>query len=275
MATPHSDPALQQLLQQLRPADTSAGRFLSLPGLSGYSVKITYPDAIWVARRRPQPDLPFVDRRREFRILKKLAHFGLTPPPVGANRQWLIVPWLQGEVFDPQRLSADYQQVSATLLRLHRLPLTGYRISISELLERYWQQCRLRDYRGFRYWQRLRQQGEPRPLRLAPLHMDLHAGNLIQTEQGVRLIDWEYAADGDIALDLAAWVLNDPSHQDRWLNHYAQLSGIAPGHLQQQVRRWQPWLRLLAASWYQLRAEQSDTPQLHALARESWQTLAF
>lgn len=275
MATPHSDPALQQLLQQLRPADASAGRFLSLPGLSGNSVKITFPDRVWVARSRPQPDLPFVDRLREYRILKKLARYGLTPAPLAANRQWLIVPWQQGETYSPQRLSADYRQVSAALWRLHRLPLTGYRISLSALLERYWQQCQQRNYRGFRYWQRLRRHGEPRPLRLVPLHMDLHAGNLIYTEQGISVIDWEYAADGDIALDLAALTLNDPEHQERWLEHYAQLSGIAPARLRQQVRRWQPWLQLLAASWYQLRAEQSADPQLCALARDSWQTLTF
>ena len=34
--------------------------------------------------------------------------------------------------------------------------------------------------------------------------MDIHPGNLLATGEGLRLIDWEYAADGDVALDIAA-----------------------------------------------------------------------
>jgi aminoglycoside phosphotransferase (APT) family kinase protein len=37
--------------------------------------------------------------------------------------------------------------------------------------------------------------------------MDVHAGNIVHTKAGLRLIDWEYAGDGDIALELAAvWI---------------------------------------------------------------------
>ena len=46
----------------------------------------------------------------------------------------------------------------------------------------------------------------------------------------------------------------------------------APG-LAQQIGRWQPWLQLLMASWYQLRAEQSQDDTLQRLAQASWQDL--
>lgn len=275
MATPHSDPALQQLLQQIRPAADTAGRFLSLPGLSGNSFKISYPEITLIARGQPQPPLPFVNRRREYRILKKLAAAGLVAAPLAGNHQWLIVPWQSGEALSPQAFTEACPKIITALIHLHRQPLTGYRLSISVLLEQYWQQCTQRSYPGFRYWQRLRRQGEPKPLRVAPLHMDLHAGNTLQSPQGIQFIDWEYAADGDVALDLAIIVLNDPSHPSRWLQQYAQQTGMDQQQLRQQVARWQPWLRLLAASWYQLRAEQSDDPQLFSLARDSWQTLTF
>lgn len=36
-------------------------------------------------------------------------------------------------------------------------------------------------------------------LRLGPLHMDVHGDNIVRTASGLRLIDWEYAGDGDIA----------------------------------------------------------------------------
>ena len=38
---------------------------------------------------------------------------------------------------------------------------------------------------------------------ISPLHMDVHAGNLVHSASGLKLIDWEYAGDGDIALELA------------------------------------------------------------------------
>lgn len=58
--------------------------------------------------------------------------------------------------------------------------------------------------------------GEPLPLRLAPLHMDVHAGNPVHSRDGLRLIDWEYAGDGDIAMELAA-VWTGSEHQRREL----------------------------------------------------------
>lgn len=70
MATPSIDPSLETLLRQYHPAGLSAGCFLSLPGLSGQSVKITLPDVTLVARQQPRQPLPFVDRRREYRVLK-------------------------------------------------------------------------------------------------------------------------------------------------------------------------------------------------------------
>ncbi len=115
--------------------------------------------------------------------------------------------------------------------------------------------------------------GEPHPLRLAPIHMDVHAGNLIVTTDGLRLIDWEYAADGDVALELAAICAVDPHQQTEWVAAYAQTMQLAPARLQQQIRRWQPWLHLLMASWYQLRAEQTQDETLQQLARASWQDL--
>jgi thiamine kinase len=73
------------------------------------------------------------------------------------------------------------------------------------LLETYWQQC-LPSRRTLFWLQQLkarRRQGEPLPLRLAPLHMDVMRQPGAQPD-GLRLIDWEYAGDGDIAMELAA-----------------------------------------------------------------------
>ena len=275
MVKPSIDPSLEKLLRQHHPAGLSAGCFLSLPGLSGQSVKITLPYTTLVARQQPRDPLPFVDRRREYRVLKKLAAGQLVLPPLAADRHWLVQPWQPGTELTPQTFSGQYAGITAQLIRLHHQPLTGYRLCFNRLLEQYWQLCHEHHIQWFRYWRRLRQRGEPAPLRLAPVHMDLHAGNVLQVENGFRFIDWEYTADSDIAVDLAIISMNDPQHASRWIACYARQSGIDPDHLSRQVRRWQPWLSLLAACWYQLRAEQTEHPQLRLLAGQSWQALSF
>ncbi|WP_349290190.1 MULTISPECIES: thiamine kinase [unclassified Tatumella] len=268
-----TDPSLLQLVRQYQPAEFSAGCFFPLPGLSGHSVKVILPSATLVARQQPLQPLPFVNRRREYRILKKLSASGLVAAPLGGNSRWLLSAWQPGEVFSPQQFSQQYRQICRTLLHLHRQPLTGYPVSVSVLLEQYWQLCRQRTHHWLKHWQRLQLRGEPAPLRLAPLHMDIHAGNLLSDREGCHFIDWEYAADGDIAIDLAIICLNDPQYEMRWITAYAQAAAVDRQLLQRQVQRWKPWLKLLMACWYQLRAEQTASPQMNTLARQSWQDL--
>lgn len=198
---------------------------------------------------------------------------GLAPQPVAGHRQGIVLTWCAGDALDEQRFSQQRPQIVALLRQLHQQPLTGYRLQLLPLLWRYWQLSPQRHHRWLRALRRLTQQGEPQPLRLAPLHMDLHAGNVIQSPEGLRLIDWEYAADGDVALELAAVCASDPPHQTDWLAEYAAAMQLPLPVLVQQVRRWQPWLRLLMASWYQLRAGQGDDDTLHQLARQSWEQI--
>ncbi|MGK3140987.1 thiamine kinase [Pantoea sp. C2G6] len=246
---------------------------IPLAGLTGHSQKIVSSHGTFIARPAPQPAIPFVNRQREFRLLRKLRATDLAPQPIAGNRHGIVLSWFPGEALDEARFSQQRPQIVALLQQLHRQPLTGYRLLLLPLLWRYWQLCPQRHHRWLRALQRLTRQGEPQPLRLAPLHMDLHPGNVIQQAQSVRLIDWEYAADGDVALELAAVGASDPQHQAEWIKEYAAAMQLSAEQLAQQVRRWQPWLRLLMASWYQLRAAQQDDATLQQMARQSWQQI--
>ncbi|MCY0518119.1 thiamine kinase, partial [Pseudomonas aeruginosa] len=162
-------------------------------------------------------------------------------------------------------------QLSGLLYDLHQQPRFGWRVSLTPLLAQYWQRCdpARRKPRWLRWHQRLRRQGEPRPLRLAPLHMDVHAGNIIHNESGLRLIDWEYAGDGDIALELAAvWIT--PGERRRLVEAYARRAAIDAQLLWRQVALWRPWVLLLMAGWYEMRWRQSGDRQFITLADEIW-----
>ena len=269
------DPSLLKLVRQSQPADVSAGCFLPLPGLSHHSFKIVLPQQILLARQQPLDPLPFVDRRREYRVLKKLSAGGVVARPLGYNRCWLLLSWQVGETLTSRQFAEYLRPVCHAMANLHHQPLTGYRLSLTALLEKYWQLCQHKTHHWLQFWQRLKSQGEPRPLRLVPVHMDIHAGNVLRVSEGCCFIDWEYTADADIALDLAVICLNDPMNEAQWIDYYAGISGLVPEQLARQVARWKPWLKLLMACWYQLQAEYIASPQMQGQARQYWQNLSF
>lgn len=270
------DPALRQLIRRQFPAAEAAGSFSALHGLTGLTGRVTVGERVLLARRQAQQPIPLVCRQREYRLLQRLAASGLAPAVYGYNRQWLLLEWLPGEVLEPREFPAQLPALLTLITHLHHQPLTGYPLQMLPLLQRYWQLCRQQHPRWLRALHKLARQGEPRPLRLAPLHMDIHAGNLLQSVGQLRLIDWEYAGDGDIALELAALIAANAlsiTQSQQLLADYAARNQLNVTRLARQVQRWQPWLRLLMASWYQLRAEQTGDIHLQQLAADSWRAL--
>lgn len=91
--------------------------------------------------------------------------------------------------------------------------------------------------------------------------MDIHAGNVLETPHGLRLIDWEYAADGDIALELAAMVRSNgwnAVQQHALVQRYVDAGGYRDlVLLQQQVNRWLPWVDYLMLMWFEVRWQQT------------------
>lgn len=180
----------------------------------------------------------------------------------------MVVTYYAGEV---KNTLPDSRQLAGLLYHLHQQPALGWRITLAPLLTTYWQQCdsRRRTPLWLRWHKRLLQCAEPSPLRLAPLHMDVHSGNIVHTAAGLRLIDWEYAGDGDIALELAA-----AGGEHRLVSEYARLANIDQQQLWQQVRRWRPWVILLSAGWYEYRWQQTGDRQFITLADETWRQLS-
>lgn len=262
----HSKVALRAVIAHHLPAAQAAGCFSEREGLSGGSLYFNVGERELVARVQPELPVPGVSLRRQYRALKRLPA-GIGPKPVCLAQGWLIVEWLSGEV---KTQGASPQMLGALLYHLHHQPLFGWRITLLPLLEHYWQQAipARRSLFWLRALKRMKRQGEPKTLRLAPLHMDVHAGNLVYQPQGLRLIDWEYAGDGDIALELAA-----SQADDAMLCHYAGLNNIAVETLRARVSRWRPWAIMLMASWYECRWQQTHDKLFLTLADEAWSQL--
>ncbi|MBO4148414.1 thiamine kinase [Enterobacter ludwigii] len=240
-------------------------------GLGGASCIIEHGEQRLVLRQNHDPFAPASHFRRQFRALKRLPS-DLVPEPCFFRQGWMAVAYLAGEV---KSELPDTPVLAAMLYHLHQQPRLGWRIALLPLLEHYWQQA-LPDRRTpmwLAHLKRLRKAGEPQPMRLSPLHMDVHIGNIVHTSAGARLIDWEYAGDGDVALELAAvWTESEAARQNL-VRDYARMAHFDVEALARQVRRWRPWVVMLMAGWFEMRLQQSRDKQFIALADDAWRQL--
>ncbi|MBJ7221108.1 MULTISPECIES: phosphotransferase [unclassified Brenneria] len=270
----------QQLIDTLGkhfPAVEPAGfHFAPVSGLSSESWRISAPGFAGLARRQSAAGrLSGTDRQREFRLLRQMAGAGLAPRPLLWDGRWLIVEWAAGraataaEFFD-LLCNGD---LARYLVRIHQRPRSGCPLALKPLFARHWQQMdgRRRSPSLLRLHQHFQREALPRMLAVAPLHLDIHAENLLLADGKMMLIDWEYAADGDIALELAfIFRANqlDPETQRRFLHTYRQQRpGFSIACLQQHTAQWLPWVDYLALMWYEVRWRQTGQDRfLRALA---------
>lgn len=259
------------------PAAQSAGfHFEPVSGLSSESWRISAPGFDGLARPQSAAGrLSGTDRQREFHLLRQMAAVGLAPRPLLWEHGWLIVEWVAGRVATEAEFSAllNSGELARCLAAIHQRPLSGYPLALKPLFALHWQRmdaCR-RSPALLRLHHRFQRETPPKPLAVAPLHLDVHAGNLLLTGEKFMLIDWEYAADGDIALEMAFIVRAnqlDAATQRRFLQSYQrQRPGFSFADLQQQTERWLPWVDYLVLMWYEIRWQQTRQDKfLHALA---------
>ncbi|MCU6671098.1 thiamine kinase [Enterobacteriaceae bacterium H4N4] len=242
------------------------------PGLSGASCIIEHDAHRLVLRQYHAGLATRAHFRRQYHALRHLPA-DLAPQPHFVSPDWLAVDYLPGEV---ATTLPSVSELATMLTQLHRQPPFGWRITLMPLLEQYWLQAApsRRTPQWLKWHKRLQKRGEPRPLRLSPLHMDVHAGNIVITRTGPRLLDWEYAGDGDIALELASVWTDNRAQRQHLLAAYAQAASLDLARLQRQVARWRPWVLMLMAGWFELRWQQTQDQQFIALADEIWRQLS-
>lgn len=243
----------------------------SSSGLGGGSYIIEKGQQRRVLRQHHDPQAPEFHFLRQYHALRRLPAT-LAPSACFYTRGWMVVDYLHGAVKSTLPATSELVKV---LYHLHQQPRFGWRITLLPLLEYYWQNSASERRTPFwlRQLKRLKRSGEPQPLRLSPLHMDVHPGNIVHTASGLRLIDWEYAGDGDIALELAAVWMTGQAERHQLVEDYAAAAGIAPPLLWRQVRRWHPWVLMLMAGWYERRWQQTGDGQFIVLADETWKQL--
>lgn len=196
------------------PGYRTADPSIEVSELSGGSVNQSYSVSTqrgrYVLRLSRGPDAWLTTDRSVERELHRVASCaGLAPPIVQATDRWLITEyvsgrlWMEPDFADPVRLA----RLGETLSRLHELPAPQYgRFDLVAALQGYGERIGDGDGSLTNYldtaaeaWRLSGAADRP----LAILHHDLHASNLIDSPQGLMLIDWECAAVSDPLLDVA------------------------------------------------------------------------
>lgn len=270
---------LRELLKNRLPvADVDHCHISRVQGLSGESWHIEGKSVQWLARQQtPEKQLLGVNRRREGKVLIRSGQ-KVGPRVVLQHPEWLLVEWLQGESVSSSTFAnlVTQSELAMLIAELHTQALSGYQIDLQKQFSGYWQQIdRQRITPAWLGWQqKFMRSRMPHPLMLAPLHMDIHPGNLLQQQGQMRLIDWEYAADGDIALELAAFFranqLSQPIQQ-HFLKQYSQHGYGDLLRLNLQVQRWLPWVDYLMLMWCEVRWQQCRDPALLRWGRGLYQ----
>ncbi|WP_230585816.1 phosphotransferase [Xenorhabdus bovienii] len=267
---------LRMLCQQWPDIPVKNWEIRRLNGLTQGSFSITDGVRQMVGRTQTQNSETLgVDRQRENQVLRRLSSTGIAPKVIAMNGDWLLLEWFSGTTITHETLNLPLlqqllAQILATLHNHHRL---GYPLQLKKQIASQWQQ--IDQSRLSPRWLRLQKffmaARTPTTLKIAPAHMDIHPDNLLMTVEGLKLIDWEYAADVDIGFSLAVLFKGnqwDEIQQQIFLDYYCNYaSGYADiTLLQQRIKRWEPWVRYMMLMWYEVRWQQTKDPQFLALA---------
>ncbi|NEY27038.1 phosphotransferase [Escherichia coli] len=234
-------------------------------GLTGINWKAQLSDGVtYLIRPQTSEKAQLgIERKREAHALQLAAAYDLAPPSLGLHDGWLVTEWLSGDVLNDTTYQPHLHALAEKIVALHSIKPCGQARDFHRHCQSYRQlssrqRVTPQGLKIHQYWQ---SRQVPQPLKVALLHMDIHPGNIVLTHHGLRLIDWEYAAAGDIALDLAAMYRSfgwEYAQRRDFTERYVQAGGYRDAKkLQQHVEQWLPRIDYMAWLWYEVRWQQS------------------
>ncbi|KHA61354.1 thiamine kinase [Vibrio variabilis] len=196
-----------------------------------------------------------ISRFQEYQILNAIQDAHIAPKAIHINDQGLLVDWIEGESLTDQ-LSID--SLLKTMVKIHsldtnRIPVAPF--NFTARVDHYW--MLLRDDLKLASYQQVYQQWRNAPS-LADIgttlcHFDLAGYNMVQTQDGHKVIDWEYAAIADPRLDLTLSIDVMDEKPLETVYRYCQLRQIeGVDDWVEGVMAWKPRATMMAMLWYLL-----------------------
>ncbi|MEH0761849.1 phosphotransferase [Vibrio sp. 16] len=196
-----------------------------------------------------------ISRFQEYQILNAIHDAHIAPKAIHINDQGLLVDWIEGESLT-DRLSID--SLLKIMVKIHsldtnRIPVAPF--NFTARVDHYW--MLLRDDLKLASYQQVYQQWRNAPS-LADIgttlcHFDLAGYNMVQTQDGHKVIDWEYAAIADPRLDLTLSIDVMDEKPLETVYRYCQLRQIeGVDDWVEGVMAWKPRATMMAMLWYLL-----------------------
>ena len=197
----------------------------------------------------------FISRHEEYQVLSAIERLGIGPSPIVVNEQGLLVEWVAGDTLYE---GLDIDDLLKTLISVHlvntaRLPIKPF--SFTARVDHYWLQ--LDAVHKTEVYSTIYKEWRTTPsipsVELSLCHFDLGGYNLVRNSDGIKIIDWEYAAIADPRLDLTLTISVADARVQETVEKYCQLRGIHDVQLWLDgVKAWLPRSRMMAMLWYLL-----------------------
>lgn len=225
-------------------------------GLTNRCWKIVAGDSAFVWRPATPITKAFsISRFQEYQILKAIECTQIGPKAELVNEHGLLVEWIEGE---SQSHGLAFDTLLKTQSRIHQLDI--HRIPVVPFnylgrVDHYWLQIGdpLKTQQVKAIYQQWRSMPNLRDVGQVLCHFDLAGYNMVKTEQGQRVIDWEYAALADPRIDLALSIdVADEPVLDA-VCRYCQLRELSDiDAWVEGVQAWRPRTTMMAMLWYLL-----------------------
>jgi thiamine kinase-like enzyme len=155
-----------------------------------------------------------IDRQRELHCSRVAASLGIGAEVIHADDNLMLTRFISGPTLKPEHGSQRLHEVATSLKKYHAGPDFPGSFSAFETVRVY---AKAATERGLILPPKAQQALDlamqlesalGAPSRLVPCHNDLLAGNFIDDGSTLRIIDWEYAAMGDLFFDLGNFAAN-------------------------------------------------------------------
>lgn len=197
-----------------------------------------------------------VNYRQEAALLSTLHFLPFSPKPYFSTDDFSLLEWLDGTV--PQAFSDRLLQKLAThLATLHSLDLQAVKfaektakLDLAERCRFLWSKLNIEQQAALNFAPPF----EPiTPFMQAVCHHDVHLGNLVEQNEELFLIDWEYATISDPALELALFLHANPLSCEQqavfFAAYFAKFHGERTACLA-KMQEYQPLVQKLTELWY-------------------------
>lgn len=217
----------------------------------------------WVLRlNNPRSDLG-INRDNE-RLALQAAHVvGISPLPNFDSNEVLVTPFITGQ----QARLENLLQIGALFGQIHSLVIELAPIDLKQHLKNYYEKVTpeplLKDC--YQHIVDLYPEGS---VNLKPCHNDCLLPNMIESQHGFYIIDWEYAAAADPAYDLAVFSSTYKLNQAQLrslLSAYDPDNVLDTESLVSRIEYYEKYYRLIEILWWNMRGR-SPGIELEALA---------